>query len=326
MKRRDCIKALTAIATTTILGAKTAQAQISGKTGRLIVGFAPGGTGDVMGRGLLEAMRRAGGPQTIVENKPGASGRIAIQTLKSATPDNSTILLTPGWVATLTPNTDKAVVFDPFADLVPIGAFSSQDYALAVGGHSPVRNIADFVRMAKADPTVGQYASAGVGSMAHVIGASFERSAGCKMTGIPYRGAAISLQDLQAGHVPANIGALGDMVRMHREGSVRVLATTGNQRSKFLPDVPTFDEAGYQGMQFTDWTGLFFPAKTGRDAVTQYTRWLSDCTKDRAFITLLEQWSTEARYQSPDELTTRMRADFERFRELSQSLNLKNST
>ena len=300
---------------------------MGGKFARFVVGFAAGGTGDTIARALADAIRRLGGGSApIVDNRPGATGRIAVQTLKGLAPDGMSFLMTPGWVLTLTPNTDKQVLFDPFNDLVPVGAVSIQDYALAVGPALPVKSIAEYVTWVKAHPGSGQFASAGVGSLAALIGAMLQRSSGLPLKSIPYKGSSQSLQDLRAGHVAANIGALGDMVHMHHEGSARVLATCGTKRSKFLPDVPTFKEAGFADVNVVDWTGMFAPAGTPSKVIEHYTKLLSQCCKDKEFVSVLERLSLEPTYLSSVELAARMKSDYASMRELAGSFGMKNST
>lgn len=322
MNRRKSLLSLGAVLAAPGWRAASAQPALS----RVLVGFAAGGTGDVIARGFAEAMRRAGRGMTIVENRPGVGGRLAVRAFKGLPPDGLNLLVTPGWVLTLTPHTDKQPAFDPFADLVPVGAFSAQDYALAVGPGSPAKNLAEYVRWVKANPGAGQYASAGVGSMAHIVASMVERSAGLRLQGVPYKGASQSLQDLQAGHVPANIGALGDMVRMHREGKLRVLATTGERHSSFLPDVPSFEEAGFRGVRISDWTAAFAPARTPPALVARDAKLLAACVKDSAFNGIVERLGAETVHQDGDQLAARLRADSEAMRERVRDFGLKDST
>lgn len=327
MNRRRALASLASPALGALWAAppwRSAQAQ--SQVSRIFVGFAAGGTGDVIARGFGEAMRRAGAGMSIVENRPGAGGRLAVRAFKGVAPDGTSLLVTPGWVLTLTPNTDKVPAFDPFADLIPVGAFSAQDYALAVGPACPARTLAEYVRWVQQNPAAGQYASAGVGSMAHIVGSMIERSAGIRLQGVPYKGASQSLQDLQAGHIAANIGALGDMVRMHGEGKLRVLATTGARASKFLPDVPCFEEAGFRGVRVTDWTGAFAPARTPPELIARDAKLLATCTRDPAFNAIVERLGAEPVHQGPEPLAARLKADTQVMRELVRTFGLKDST
>lgn len=326
MNRRSCLQLAAASLLSSLAGWQAAQAQRDGKIVRIVVGSAAGGPSDVQARGLAEAMRRAGGAMMLVDNRAGAAGRLAVQAMKGMAADGSAMLVAPGWVLTLAPQTDKTPLFDPFTDLVPIGGYCLQEYALVAGPGTPAKTIRDFVNWAKANPGSGQYGSPGVGSMAHLVGSMLERSAGVNLQGIPYKGAAAALQDVQAGHVASYIGALGDMVRMHREGSVKVLATTGSKRSKFLPDVPTFDEAGFAGVRVIDWTGVFAPPHTPSSVVAHYAKLLEMSLKDKEFLAVLEKMGVEATFFNATELAARMKQDSDAMREHVKAFRLKGVT
>jgi tripartite-type tricarboxylate transporter receptor subunit TctC len=323
--RRTCL-GLAAAGLLTPAWWQVARAQRDAKLARFVVGSAPGGPSDLQARGLAEAMRRAGGSMMLVDNRPGAAGRLAVQAMKAMAADGTALLVAPGWLLTLAPQTDKAPSFDPLIDLVPVGGYCLQEYALVVGPGTPAKTLRDFVQWAKAKPGMGQYGSPGTGSMAHLVGSMLERSAGVTLQAIPYKGAAAALQDVQAGHVASYIGALGDMVRTHREGTVRVLATTGAKRSKFLPDVPTFDEAGFNGVRIIDWTGVFAPPKTPPGVVAHYARLLESCLKDKEFLVLLEKMGVEPTLLSAAELAARLKADSDAMREHVKAFRLKGVT
>lgn len=297
------------------LAAGPVRAQGLNRTPRLIVGSATGGPADLQGRALADAMRRAGGPLTVVDNRPGAAGRLAVQALKQAAPDGSTLLLAAGWQLSLAPQTEGTQTVDPFTELMPIGGLCVQEFALVVGPGTTARTLAEFAALARRSPGGELCASAGVGSMGHLIGVMFERSAGIQLQSVPYKGAAPALQDVQAGHVAAYAGALGDMVRLHKDGLLRVLGTSGPQRSKFLPDVPTFKESGYAEVQATDWTALFAPAGVPAAQAATLTRLLRSAMGDRALLAMLERMGVEARFAEPEQVSARLRADFAAMRE-----------
>lgn len=327
LNRRSYLQLTAAAALPALLHPRQALAQLDQRGARFIVGSAPGGPADVQARALADAIRRAGGSMMIVENRPGAAGRIAVQAMKQLPSDGSSLLLAPGWVLTLAPQTDKTPSYDPLTDLVPIGAYCLQEYALVVGPAAQgVKTLGQFVAWVKGSPGAGQFGSAGVGSMGHLVASMLGRSAGITLEGIPYKGAAPALQDVQAGHVAAYIGGLGDMVRMHREGSAKVLATSGSKRSKFLPDVPTFEEAGLSGVRTIDWTGIFAPAKTPAPVVAQYAKLLEQASKDKEFNALLEKVGVEPAFMGGEELAARIKADTQTMRELVRSFQLKGST
>lgn len=281
------------------------------QTPRLIVGSSAGGPADIQGRALTDAMRRAGGGTTIVDNRPGAAGRLAVMALRQSPPESPTLLLAPGWQLSLTPLTDPVPTFDPLAELQPVGGFCEQEIAIVVGPASRARTLAEFAAEVRASGRPGLCASGGVGSLGHLVSVMFEHSAGIQLQPVPYRGAAPALQDVQAGHVSAYAGALGDMVRLHREGLLRVLGTSGTDRSAFLPDVPTFKEAGHPEVIAVDWTAVFAHKSLPAAPLAEMTRLLKAATTDTALLATLERLGVEARYTEPARLTERLRADIE---------------
>ncbi len=326
MNRRTLLQGLGAAALPAAAWAQAPLLPSDGKVARFVVGSAAGGPADVQARSLADAIRRVDGTTLIVENRPGAGGRLAVQAVKAMPANGLGFLLAPGWQLTLASQTAKSPGYDPLADFITVGGYALQEYALIVGPASPAKTIGDFVSWAKAHPGRAQCGSGGVGSMGHLVAAMFQRSAGIEITDVPYKGAAPALQDVQAGHTPGYVGALGDMIRMHKDGSARVLATSGARRSKFLPDVPTFDEAGFAAVRAVDWTGLLAPAKTPRAVVDRYAKLVSAALSDAEFNALLTRVGVEAHYQSPAELGRRLKLDVERMKELVAAFGLKGST
>lgn len=305
--RRTLLAAATALA-----AASPAALLAQGRqTPRLIVGSSPGGPADLQGRTLADAMRRAGGGLTVVENRPGAAGRLAVQALRQATPEGLTMLLAPGWQLSLTPQTDAHNSFDPLAELLPVGGFCEQEVALVVGPQSPARTLGDFAAAVRASGRAELCGSGGVGSLGHLVASMFERSAGIQLQAVPYRGAAPALQDLKAGHVASYAGALGDIVRLHREGALRVLATSGTTRSAYLPDVPTFKEAGHPDVVALDWTAVFAQKSTPPAALAERVRLLKASMTDKPLLATLERLGVEAKYIEPERLAQRLKADIE---------------
>lgn len=326
MQRRTYLRLAAAGALSTTALANVARAQFDGRAVRIFVGSAAGGPADVQARGLADAIRRSGGSTVVVDNRPGAGGRIAVQAVKGLQPNGTGFLLVPGWVLTLAPQTDRSPTYDPLTDLVAVGGYCVQEYALVAGPAAHGKTLGEYVSWLKANPGLGQCASAGVGSMGHLVASMLARSAGITLQDVPYRGAAPALQDVQAGHAPAYIGGLGDMIRMHREGTARVLATSGPRRSRFLPDVPTFEEAGFKGVRAVDWTGLFAPANTAPAVVERYAKYLEAAVKDQEFSNLLHRVGVEPFFHSPADMTARMKHDLEVMREHVKVFNLKGTT
>lgn len=255
-----------------------------GRTARIVVGFAAGGPGDLLARVAADHMKPRWAPAVVVDNKPGGGGRLSIETTKTADPDGLTLLNTPASILTIQPHAYKTMPFDPFADLVPVAALAELDFAIVAGPMAPVKTLAEYVDLARKDPKLATYGTAGAGTPQHLIGFKLGQVAGVTFTHAAYRGGAPALQDTMAGQIPMTVGAVsGAMIQAHNEGKARILATTGTRRSAFLPDIPTAEEAGFKGVVATDWSGLYAPPKTPAAALEQAGQAVAEMVKDPAY-------------------------------------------
>ena len=233
-----------------IAAPQRAHSQVVGKLTRMIVGFAPGGSSDVTARLLVDQMRGYASTM-IIDNRPGAGGRIAVETAKAGAPDGSVLLLSPASMIVLYPHLYKPLGYDPVHDLVAVTTVCAFPFVLSVGPLVPrdVRTLADFIRWCKANPKLASYGTSGAGSMLHFAGMMLARAANFDFTHVPYKGASPALQDLLGGQVASTVGVLGIALPHIQAGNLRALAMTGATRSSFLPDVPTLTEAGFSGLE-----------------------------------------------------------------------------
>ena len=234
---------------------------------RILVGFAPGGTADIIARVVAEKMATTVGQPVIVENKPGAIGRIVADAVKAAAPDGTTIMVMPIGPMAVVPHVYKDITYDPIKDFTPVALGATFQFAIAAGPASGAKNWSEFAAWAKANPTKAGYATSGAGSLPHFFGVLLGRGIGVEMVHVPYKGSAAYLNDLVGGQVPAAIDAIADLTKLHRAGKVKVLASSGATRSTALPDVPTFGELGVKGVEAMGWFGFFAPAKTPKPIV-----------------------------------------------------------
>jgi tripartite-type tricarboxylate transporter receptor subunit TctC len=306
--------ATTAAAGAWIAGQRRAQSQVVGKLTRMIVGFAPGGSSDVTARLLVDQMR-AYASTIIIDNRPGAGGRIAVETAKAGAPDGSVLLLSPATMIVLYPHLYKPLGYDPVQDLVAVTTVCGFPFVLSVGPLVPrdVRTLADFIQWCKANPKLASYGTSGAGSMLHFAGMMLARAANFDFTHVPYKGASPALQDLLGGQVASTVGVLGIALPHIQAGNLRALAMTGATRSSFLPDVPTLTEAGFPGLEITEWQGLFVPAKTPPAVVDALNRSVRDALDTAEVKAGLIKLSFEAGGTSPEQFADLVRADIARW-------------
>jgi len=297
-----------------IAAPRRAHSQVVGKLTRIIVGFAPGGSSDVTARLLVDQMR--GYASTIIiDNRPGAGGRIAVESAKAGAPDGSVLLLSPASMIVLYPHLYKPLGYDPVQDLIAVTTVCAFPFVLSVGPLVPrdVRTLADFIQWCKANPKLASYGTSGAGSMLHFAGMMLARAANFDFTHVPYKGASPALQDLLGGQVASTVGVLGIALPHIQAGNLRALAMTGATRSSFLPDVPTLTEAGFPGLEITEWQGLFVPAKTPPPVVHALNRSVRDALDTAEVKAGLIKLSFEAGGTSPEQFADIVKADIARW-------------
>jgi tripartite-type tricarboxylate transporter receptor subunit TctC len=245
-----------------ILAAGGARAQTVPRTARVLVGFAAGGPTDLVARLYAERLRPAYAPATLVENRAGASGRLAVEAVRMAEPDGATLLMTPASVMTLQPHIfPREARHDALTDFVPVCTLCDFGFGLAVPASHPARSFAELIAWMRTQGGEVPFGSPGAGSGPHFVGDMVGRAIGVRMNHVPYRGAAPAVQDALGGRIPVVVAVLSDVVPHHGQG-LRVLAVSSRERLPRLPDVPTFAESGYPALTISEWMGLFLPART----------------------------------------------------------------
>jgi len=228
---------------------------------RALVGFVPGGPTDTSARLYAENLRGGYAPAVVVDNRAGAGGRLAVEALKAAAPDGTTLLVTPGSVVTLQPHVyPRSVKYDALADLTPVSTLCTFSVGVAVPADHPARDFAELAAWLRAQPGEVAYGSPAIGSGPHFIGGRLGRALGARFTHVPYRGSAPALQDLLAGRVPLLVAVLSELTPQHGQG-LRILAVSSSRRVPRVPEVPTFAELGHPSLTSEDWMGVFLPAR-----------------------------------------------------------------
>lgn len=234
---------------------------------RILVGFAAGGSSDIAARMLADKLKDTLGQPVVVENRVGAGGRIAAEALKNAPPDGATLLLIPVVVPVLAPLVFKQLNYDPAKDFAPVSQVATYQFALAVAPGHPARTVTEFVTWLKAHPGEANFGSPAPGSLPHFFGLMIGQATGIDMVHVAYKGGAPLATDLMGGQIPAGIDSLSDMMELHRAGRIRIIATSGAQRSPLLPSVPTFKEQGFASIEGSGWIGVYVPSRTPRTVI-----------------------------------------------------------
>ena len=279
---------------------------------RMVLGFPAGATSDILSRLVAENMRQTLGQPVIVENKPGAGGRVANETVKAARADGTTLLMTPVATMSIFPHSFGDLRYDPFKDFAPVAHLSDFQLSLGVGANVPAKSLKEYVALVKKDPKMGFYASAAAGSIPHFLGVMFARTAGIEMTHVPYKGTAPALQALAAGEIAAATTLAADIGALVKGGRARLLAVSGATRDPAFPDVPTFKEQGYD-MEGTGWYGLFAPAGTPQAAIDRLSRAAIAAIKDSGVNQKMLAIGLQPTGYGPAELARIMKADYDKW-------------
>lgn len=309
MQRRDFLAAGAALA-----AAGLARAQLAGNA-FIISGFPAGGMGDHVARPLAEKLRGRYAANVLVDTKVGAGGRLAAEYVKRAAPDGLTILQIPSGVMTLYPHTYKKLAYDPAADFIAVTSTVTYSYVLTAGPGLPadVRNVADFVKWAKAHPKQASYGVPAAGSGLHFAGMMLQKASGAELQSVAYRGGAPLLADVLGGQIPVSINVLGEVMPHIRSGRLRGLAVSSAQRSPFLPEVPTFVEQGFPDIVVQEWLGWFVPARTPADTVQRLNALVREAMQAPEYIAALAGNGLLPLTQSPEEFARLIRADAQRW-------------
>ncbi|MFJ4288454.1 tripartite tricarboxylate transporter substrate-binding protein [Cupriavidus sp. NPDC089707] len=236
----------------------------------IIVGYAPGGAADSLARLYAEQLRQDGHGTVVVENRPGASARLALDYVKRSRPDGKTVFIGPSPLFTIFPLTYKKLGYDADKDLVPAAVLTDVPTVVAAGVQQPYRNMKEYLEWAKRNPSGASLGLATIGSAGHLGTVALGKAAGIAITPAAYRGAAPMLVDVVSGNVSIGWDAVASMMPLYKGGKLQFLGVSGTRRAKALPEVPTMKEQGFSQYEYaTSWYGVFVPAGTQPDVVAK---------------------------------------------------------
>src|SRR5258707_1048482 len=263
------------VAAAVALSALPARAQnYPSKPIKIVVSTSAGGATDIMARILGHHITTKTGQPHVIDNRAGASGNIAMEAVAKAAPDGTTLGFANTGNITINPYLFKSMTFDPLNDLVPIGPVGTVPLFLVINGKVPAKTLAEFIAYAKANPDKVSYAAAGAGTTPDLTGGEFARRAGLdKLVFVPFRGTAPATAAVIGGDVQLTFVSMGPPFEFIRNGTLRVLAAATRQRRPYVPDVPTFAEAGFPAFEMSTWFSLFAPKGTPAAIVDQLNRY-----------------------------------------------------
>ncbi|MFL6691993.1 MAG: tripartite tricarboxylate transporter substrate-binding protein [Ramlibacter sp.] len=307
--RRHFIQSIAALSTAGSLP-QLASAQ-SFEQVKIVNGFPAGGTADATSRRIGDKLGGTAYTKNgaVVENKTGAAGRIACEVVKSANPDGSTLLLTPYSCMAIYPHIYKTLSYDPVKDFVSVSTAAVMTHALSVGPMVPasVKTVKDFLAWAKANPDKASYGTPAAGSTPHFLLALLGLNNGVDLKHVPYRGSLPAITDLIGGTLASTSTPTGDALANHKAGKIRILATSGEKRTPFTPEVATYAEQGFPELTTEEWFGLYAPARTPANVVANANAAINQAIKDRMVIDSLAIMGLVAQGSTPGEMEKSLR-------------------
>jgi tripartite-type tricarboxylate transporter receptor subunit TctC len=292
--------------------AQTVPAAPADKPLRFVLPYAAGGGGDSLMRVMSEPLRTSLGRPVLVDNKPGAAGRLGVQHVKDAPADGSVLLYVPIAPMSIFPHVYKEPGYDAVADFQPVTQIATFDLGVAVGPDVPVTSLKELVGWLKANPDKAAYGTPAAGSLPHFFALLFGRAAGIELRHVPYKGNAPALADLTGGHLPLFFTSTPDLVELHKAGRLRVLGTSGRERSVVLAEVPTFAESGY-AIEGTGWYSVFAPARTPDHVVARLSEAIVAASRTPPVVERMKLLGLHPTGTTPAELGRIQRADLDRW-------------
>jgi tripartite-type tricarboxylate transporter receptor subunit TctC len=274
----------------------------------VIVPQAPGGTNDIVARVLGEVLSRSLGQPLVIENRPGAGGNIGTQVAARAKPDGYTLLVTISSSQAINPALYKQVPFDPIKDFAPITLLGSVPNVLVANTEFPAKSLPELIALAKAKPGELKYASAGNGTLNHLLGEMLKTSAGIDIVHVPYKGVAPAVTDIMGGFVNMGFASLPSVVSHIRNGKLKAFGVSTAQRSPALPDVPAIGET-VPGYAADLWVGLFAVAGTPKDIIAKLHAETVKALGTPAVREKLEAQGVEVATSTPEELAAKLQVD-----------------
>ena len=319
LSRRRALGATAAVAL--VAGSARAQAYPS-KPVRLIVPYSAGGGADTTARLIAPKLQEALGQTVVVENKPGAGGMIGDEIVAKAAPDGHTLLI-GAFAHAVNPSLFPKMPFRTPEDFAPVSLLVTVPELMVITPSHPAKTVAELVALAKAQPGKLSYASSGNGSAQHLAAELFKMRTGTDIQHVPYKGGALAVADVAAGHVPFYFGNMSAALPQARGGRVRPLAVTSPARSPAAPDVPTLTEAGVPDCEISEWNALIAPAGTPPAVIARLHTEIAKIMRAEEMKAKFADLGADAIGSTPDELAAFLRSEMKKWAEVVKAANIK---
>jgi tripartite-type tricarboxylate transporter receptor subunit TctC len=299
-----------------------AQSSYPNRPVKLIVGFAPGGANDIIGRLIAKELSAAWSQPVVVENRAGANGAIGLQAVASAAPDGYTLALGTAGPMAMSPALQQ-VSFDPVKDFTPIINLIDSPHALAISSKIPAKTVLEFSNLAKLPSNKWSYSSPGIGNSGHLAMELLKLQTSMPLQHIAYKGAAPALADLMAGHVDAYFTSSAALVPHLNSSNIKILAVTSNQRLSIMPQVPTMAENGMQGFDFAVWSGLLGPHGMPSDLVQKINADANRILANPEFVEQLKKNAMNVWGGTPQSFANTIANDLQKWKKIIKDGNIK---
>jgi tripartite-type tricarboxylate transporter receptor subunit TctC len=287
-----------------------------------IVGFEPGGGTDTTSRIVGKTLGEQLGQQVVTENRAGAGGTIAVGYAAKAVPDGYTIVLANVGALAVNPHIMK-LTYDPLKDLVPVSMAAIFANVLVVQPSAPVKNLADYIKLAREKPGTVTYASSGVGGAGHLAGELLKSMAKVDLVHVPYKGGGPAMQGFLGGQVTSFFATPISSVKQIQAGKARAVATTGSKRADLMPDVPTVAEQGYPGYEALNWYGYLAPAGTPKEVVDRLSREIAKALANPEVVAALKKTGVEPHAMTPEEFGRYIKREYDTWGKVVKDANIK---
>lgn len=316
-----CIGLAAAWKLSAALAAPALAADYPARPVKVVVPYPPGGATDILARMVGTKLQETWQHNVIVENRPGASGVIGTEAVAKAPADGYTVLL--AITAHIQNPALMKLPYDPYKDFTPVSQLSTSTSMLAVPASLPAKTVAEFVALIRSQPGRHSYGSYGNGSSAHIQGANLAQQAGADLVHVPYKGAAPLITDLLGGQLSSAFLDVGSAAKHISSGGFRVLAVTGTERLKIVPDAPTFAELGYRNFEPKGWFGFFVPAGTPAPVVAKLSADIRKATRSPDVVKRIEDLGQTPGGSTPEQFAAVMQNDGPLYAKMIRELNIR---